>query len=136
MPHGQNCILFVDDEEMLARSGQAILEKLGYEVVNRTSSLEALEVFRAMPERFDLVITDQTMPHMTGETLAREIRRIRPDTRIILCTGFSHTINAEKTQDLGIDAFCMKPLIPKDLAVTIQQVLEQPPELVPSTECR
>ena len=78
-----------------------------------------------MPQRFDLVITDQTMPHMTGEHLTRALRRIRPDIPIILCTGFSHVINAEKARTMGIDAFCIKPLVVRDLAVTIQQVLEQ-----------
>ena len=110
---------------MLADLGQTALEQLGYEVVASTSSREALEAFRAMPQRFDAVVTDQTMPHMTGEQLARELRRIRPDIPIILCTGFSHTMNPEKAQAVGIDAFCMKPVVVRDLAVTIQQVLEQ-----------
>ncbi len=120
---GKGCVLFVDDEDMLARLGQSMLERLGYEVVARTSSVEALAAFQAMPQQFDLVITDQTMPHMTGEHLAVALRRIRPDIPIILCTGFSHIIDAEKAQAAGIDAFCMKPLVTRDLAVTIQQVL-------------
>jgi PAS domain S-box-containing protein len=136
MPHGTGCILFVDDEVMLVNVGQATLERLGYEVVARTSSIEALEAFRAMPQRFDVVVTDQTMPNMTGEHLTRELRRIRPDIPIILCTGFSHTINAEKAQALGIDAFCKKPLVPRDLAVTIQQVLAQRTEQAPRTGAR
>ena len=125
IPHGRSCILFVDDEVMLARLGQEMLELLGYDVVSRTSSIEALEVFRAMPQRFDVVVTDQTMPNMTGEHLARALRRIRPDIPIILCTGCSHTMTSEKAQAVGIDAFCMKPVVTRDLAVTIQQVLEQ-----------
>jgi PAS domain S-box-containing protein len=123
IPHGQGRILFVDDEVMLTGLVQTTLERLGYDVISRTSSIEALEAFRAMPHRFDLVITDQTMPNMTGEHLARELRRIRPDVPIILCTGFSHVTNAEKSQMMGIDAFCMKPFVSRDLAVTIQQVL-------------
>ena len=122
---GAGCILFVDDEVMLARLGQEMLEQLGYDVVSRTSSIEALEAFRAMPQRFDVVVTDQTMPNMTGEQLAGALRRIRPDIPIILCTGFSHVINAEKARALGIEAFCMKPIGVRDLAVTIQQVLDQ-----------
>ncbi|MEE8292134.1 MAG: ATP-binding protein, partial [Candidatus Tectomicrobia bacterium] len=128
---GTGCILFVDDERMLAHLGQATLEQFGYTVVSHTSSIEALEAFRAMPQRFDLVITDQTMPQMTGEQLVRELRRIRPDIPIILCTGFSHIMNAEKAQAMGIDAFCMKPLVTRDLAVTVQQVLDQRAEPAP-----
>ncbi len=105
--------------------GQAMLERLGYEVVTSTNSLEALEAFRAMPQRFDLVITDQTMPQMTGGQLAQALRRIRPDIPIILCTGFSYTMNADKAQAQGIDAFLMKPFRARDLAVTVQQVLAQ-----------
>jgi CheY-like chemotaxis protein len=102
-----------------------MLGSLGYDVVSTTSSLQAVESFQAEPHRFDLVITDQTMPHMTGERLAHELHRIRPDIPIILCTGYSPLINAERAQALGIDAFCMKPLVTRDLAVTIQQVLAQ-----------
>jgi len=116
-------VLFVDDEPSLASLGQAILERLGYEVVVCTSSTKALEVFGAAPQRFDLVITDQTMPHMTGERLAQALRRLRPDIPIILCTGFSHVMHAERAQELGIDAFLMKPLAMQELAQTIQQVM-------------
>jgi PAS domain S-box-containing protein len=123
VPHGQGCILFVDDEPVLAQWGRTLLERLGYKVVARTSSVEALEAFRAMPQRFDLVITDQTMPNITGDALARELRRLRPEVPIILCTGFSHLVDADKARALGIDAMCMKPLAARDLAVTIQQVL-------------
>jgi PAS domain S-box-containing protein len=136
IPHGKGCILFVDDEGALARLGQEMLEQLGYDVVARISSIEALEAFRAMPQRFDVVITDQTMPHMTGEALTRELRRIRPDIPIILCTGFSHVMNTEKAHALGIDAFCMKPLSTQDLGLTIQQVLAQRSEQIPQTGAR
>ena len=122
---GAGRILFVDDEVALAHWGQAILYGLGYEVVSATRSLEALEVFRREPQYFDLVITDQTMPDMTGEQLAIEIRQIRPDIPIVICTGFSYVINAEKARAIGIDAFCMKPLRVRELAVTIQQVLKK-----------
>jgi len=116
-------VLLVDDEATLVHLGEAILRRLGYEVVICTSSTEALDVFRAAPQRFDLVITDQTMPHMTGERLAQALRRLRPDIPIILCTGFSHVMHAERAQELGIDAFLMKPLAMQDLAQTIQQVM-------------
>jgi signal transduction histidine kinase/CheY-like chemotaxis protein len=125
LPQGQGCILLVDDEAMLVRMGHRLLERLGYEVVSSTSSLEALEVFRAMPQHFDLVLTDQTMPHMTGERLAQELRHIRPDIPIILCTGFSHVMNADRAQALGIEAFLLKPLVARDLGQVVQQVLER-----------
>jgi CheY-like chemotaxis protein len=124
IPGGSEHVLFVDDEVALTRLGREILEHLGYTVTVRTSSIEALEVFRAAPQRFDLVITDQTMPNMTGETLARELRRLRPDIPLILCTGFSHTMSAEKAQALQLNTFLMKPLATRDLAVAIRQVLD------------
>ncbi len=123
LPTGAERVLFVDDEESLVGLGQEILMLLGYDVVVCTSSVEALDVFRMAPQRFDLVITDQTMPHMTGEELALELRRLRSDIPIILCTGFSHIIHAERAQELGIDAFLMKPLAMQELARVIQQVL-------------
>lgn len=124
IPHGVGRLLLVDDEAPLVRMGQALLERYGYEVVACTRSEKALSTFQADPHRFDLVITDQTMPHMTGERLAQELRRVRPDIPIILCTGFSHVMQAEKAQTLGIDAFLMKPLVARDWMTTIRQVLE------------
>jgi PAS domain S-box-containing protein len=124
-PYGQGSILFVDDEETLSALGQHMLEYLGYDVVVSRCSREALEIFRLSPYRFDLVITDQTMPHMTGEVLARELRDIRPDIPIILCTGFSHTMDAEKAAAQGIDAFLIKPLLARDLGLVIQHVLSR-----------
>jgi len=123
LPLGQECILFVDDEAALAAMGQAMLERLGYEVVACSSSLEALETFRAAPRRFDLVITDQTMPYLTGEALVRTLRDIRPDVPIILCTGFSHSLDAQKAQALGINAFLMKPWQGDDLARAVREAL-------------
>ncbi len=125
LPQGKERILFIDDEEPLARLGQAMLERLGYDVVICTSSAEALDTFRATPQGFDLVITDHTMPTMTGEVLAREVRGIRPDIPIILCTGFSGTMTAERARTLGIDAFVLKPMMIHDLSGVIRQVLGQ-----------
>jgi len=125
LPQGKERILFIDDEEPLARLGQAMLERLGYDVVVCTSSAEALDTFRATPQGFDLVITDHTMPTMTGEVLAREVRGIRPDIPIILCTGFSGTMTAERARALGIDAFVLKPMMIHDLSGVIRQVLGQ-----------
>lgn len=116
-------ILFVDDEVPLTELGRIMLVRLGYDVVVRTSGREALEAFRALPYRFDLVITDQTMPQMTGEELAKQMRRLRPDMPIILCSGFSHLVDEAKARAAGIDAFCMKPLVMRDLAQTIRRVL-------------
>jgi CheY-like chemotaxis protein len=121
--HGSEHLLFVDDEADTALAMQELLAHLGYETVVCTTSIEALSIFRAAPQRFDLVITDQTMPKMTGKTLAQELRRIRPDVPIILCTGFSHIIDAAEAEALGIDAFLMKPLAIGDLSHTIQDVL-------------
>ena len=100
-----------------------MLVPLGYDVTVCTSSLEALAAFRATPLGFDLVITDQTMPAMTGETLVRELRRIRPDIPLILCTGYSPLIDAERAAVLGIEAFLLKPVESATLAHTIRQVL-------------
>lgn len=123
--NGNGSILFVDDEEAIALLGQGMLEHLGYEVTVFTSSVEALEIFRQAPHRFDLVITDQTMPLLTGGVLARELRRIRPDIPIVMCTGFSHAIDAEQAIAQGIDAFVMKPLMGHDLFQVVQRILSQ-----------
>ena len=124
-PTGDERILLVEDEEMLLRLEQARLERLGYNVVGYTNSLAALEAFRTAPEGFDLIVTNQTMPHMTGDVLAREVRGLRPDIPIVLCTGFSHAIDAERARVLGIDALCMKPVEMHDLSVVIRRVLAQ-----------
>jgi len=119
-------ILFIDDEEPIARLGEKWLTRLGYFPVVQTNSLEALTLYEEDPIRFDLVITDQTMPNMSGEHLARNLLKIRPNLPIILCTGFSHTISPEKTKTLGIRDFLMKPLTFQDLAHTIRNVLDSP----------
>jgi len=93
-------------------------------VTATTSSLQALEVFRNDPNAFDLVITDQTMPNMTGELLARELLEIRPDIHIILCTGFSERIDEKKAKEMGIRKFVMKPIIMSEIAGTIREILE------------
>jgi CheY-like chemotaxis protein len=125
IPQGHGSILFVDDEPTLAHMTAEMLSCLGYEATVHTSSVEALKVFQAAPWQYDVVITDQTMPVMTGEHLARELRRIRPDIPIILCSGFSHTMTASKAQTLSIDAFLLKPLGFRELGLALQQVLER-----------
>ncbi len=122
---GSERILFVDDEELLAEWGRATLERLGYEVVAIGDSKEAFEVFYSDPSRFDLVITDQAMPRMSGLSLAAELMRIRTDIPIILCTGYSDSVSAEKAEEEGIDAFLMKPLARQELAEVVRRVLDK-----------
>lgn len=122
-PTGTERILFIDDEKILSHMGKAMLERLGYHVTIRNSSLDALETFQNQPGNFDVVITDQTMPGMTGANLARRMLQIRPDIPIILCTGFSSNISEEKAKSMGIKEFAFKPLAKKDMALLIRKVL-------------
>ncbi len=122
--HGREHILFVDDEQLLVELGTVMLNRLGYEVTARTSSLEALSTFQSYPERFDAVITDQTMPNMTGMDLARRILKIRPEIPIILCTGFSNLVNEKQAKECGIKGFAMKPLTKKEVAAILRTVLD------------
>jgi signal transduction histidine kinase len=127
IPHGLGRLLFIDDEPALVRLGYSVLTQLGYDVAAYTCSAEALAAFQAAPHQFDLVITDYTMPQMTGDVLTRALRRLRPDIPIILETGFGHTIDTEQITALGIDAFLLKPWTVRELARTIAQVLAQRP---------
>jgi PAS domain S-box-containing protein len=124
LPHGTERILFVDDEESIVIIARQMLNRLGYSVTTSTDSLEALRVFREQPERFDLVITDMTMPDMTGERLSRELMGIRPDIPIVLCTGFSELITEQKARELGIREFVMKPLTTKEMAIVVRRALD------------
>ena len=123
LPMGNERILLVDDEEGMVDALRKMLSRLGYQVVEKTSSIEALEVFGAAPDRFDLVITDQTMPNKTGMELAKIILSIRSNIPIILCTGFSESVNEESAKAMGISAFVMKPIVMRDIAHTIREVL-------------
>ena len=123
LPTGKGCVLFVDDEKPLVNFGKEILEHLGYEAFVRTSSVEALEAFDAQPDRFDLVITDMTMPNMTGLELAKEIIRTRPGLPVILCTGFSETATADAAKAAGVKEFIQKPIGVRKRAETIQRVI-------------
>ncbi len=124
IPAGTERILFVDDEEMLIRMGQTMLERLGYTVTVKKSSFEALTTFINQPEAFDLVITDQTMPGMTGFDLARRMLQIQPRLPIILCTGYSNQVSEEKAKASGIKGFILKPLVRNDFAALIRKVLD------------
>jgi PAS domain S-box-containing protein len=121
---GDERILVVDDEEVLVNMTREVLERLGYQVTTATSSQAALDLLRSRPQAFDLILTDQTMPGMTGEQLAKALIAVSPDIRIILCTGFSSKIDAGKARALGIKAFIMKPIDPKELSRTIRLVLD------------
>jgi len=126
LPGGTERILFVDDEPSIVEMVRQLLESLGYDVICKNSSTEALELFRDRPQDFDLVITDMTMPHMNGDRLAAELINIRKDIRIILCTGYSRTMSEEMALKLGIKAFVMKPMEYSSLANTIRKVLDAP----------
>jgi len=121
---GNERILLIDDEEILAEMGKTMLERLGYFVTVRRNSLEALDTFQNQPDQFDLIITDQTMPGMTGIDMARRMLQIRPGMPIILCTGYSSLISEDKARSLGIMGFAMKPLAKKDIAQLIRGVLD------------
>ena len=125
LPGGSENILFVDDEASIAEMNKQILEHLGYSVTTRTDSMEALDLFRKMPAFFDLLITDMTMPTMTGDQLATEIMAIRQDLPVILCTGYSRKISEETAFEIGIRALAYKPIIKADLAKTVRQVLDE-----------
>ena len=124
IPKGTERILFIDDEEPLIKLGKELLESLGYEVSTRVSSVDALELFKAHPDAFDLVITDMTMPNMTGDELAKNLLAIRSDIPVILCTGFSAEITEEKAKGMGIRGFVSKPILKKDIAEIIREVLD------------
>jgi PAS domain S-box-containing protein len=121
-------ILLVDDEPAIANMQKQILERLGYAVEISTDSNEALERFTAAPSKFDLLLTDMTMPQMTGDTLAHRIREIDPDLPVILCTGFSEKVDSVRSKDLNINCFLMKPIQRNKLAAAIKDALAQSPQ--------
>lgn len=123
-PGGNERILVVDDEAQIVYMLAQMLGQIGYHVTSRTSSIEALEAFTAQPDKFDLIITDQTMPNLTGEQLAAELKCIRKDIPIIVCTGFSEKITAQNASEKGFHALLMKPVGMREMAKTIRQVLD------------
>jgi PAS domain S-box-containing protein len=123
IPTGRERILLVDDEPPMVEAIKPMFERLGYEVKAMTNSLDALEVYRSDPDRFDLVVTDMTMPNMTGAELSLELMKIRKDIPIILCTGFSELIDEETAKEMGISAFVMKPIVMRQMAKTVREVL-------------
>ena len=122
LPTGTERILLIDDEQSIVEMETAVFEELGYDVTPVTDSLRALEIFRSRPGEFDLIITDYTMPNLTGIDLSKEIRRIEPDIPIILCTGFSEKVTEKGAMDLGVE-LAMKPFSMKQIAELVRKVL-------------
>jgi PAS domain S-box-containing protein len=122
-PRGSEKILFVDDEGPLVELGKAVLEKLGYTVIALTDSTEALNLFSSDPSQFNLIITDQTMPKLTGLGLARKLLKIRKGIPIILCTGYSDSVSPAKAKRAGIREFLMKPFTNEELAEVLRRLL-------------
>ena len=121
---GKERILFVDDEDMLVELNEQRLTRLGYDVVVTTSSMDALDICRKDPDGFDLVITDYTMPNITGMDLATELLKVKPAIPIILCTGDSQPVSPERAQEAGIRAILIKPIGGQELAQAIRSVLD------------
>lgn len=121
---GDEHILLIDDEDQIARMLEQMLASLGYRVQAVIDPLEALELFETDPQAFDLVITDMTMPKITGDLLARELLKIRPGIPVILCTGFSKLIDEDRAVEIGIRKLIMKPVIKSEIAAAIREVLK------------
>lgn len=121
---GKEHILFVDDDKEITTMANQMLTRLGYIVTTITDSVKAYDIFEKQPEKYDLVITDQVMPNLLGSQLATKIRQIKPGIKIIIITGYSDSINAEKIKELGFNGFIIKPLILRDLCITIRNVIE------------
>ena len=125
LPMGNEKILFIDDEPSIVNIARQRLERLGYEVDAKMSPIEALELLRSKPDHFDLVITDLTMPKMTGDVLVKEILNIRPDIPVILCTGFSEKIDEKKAKAIGAADYIEKPVDQYDFAFKVRKVLDK-----------
>ncbi|MFH2091215.1 MAG: cache domain-containing protein [Pseudomonadota bacterium] len=122
---GTESVLLVDDEERIITMEKQVLERLGYLVTSCTSSIEALEIFRSDPDKFDIVISDMAMPKMPGDRLAAELIKIRPDIPILICTGFSESMSEEKIKSLGVKGLLLKPIVIKNLTQKIRQLLDE-----------
>jgi PAS domain S-box-containing protein len=125
LPRGHERVLVVDDEQIIVQMSQRMLEGLGYQVTAMTSSVAALQYFQAQPQAVDLVITDMTMPHITGAQLAQKLLAIKQDLPIILCTGFSELINEKKAKAIGIREYIMKPIVIHELAMVVRKALDE-----------
>ena len=125
IPTGTESILFVDDDKTIVNMSKIMLEKLGYHVNSKTSSIDALVDFKRQPEKYDVVITDLTMPQMTGLELADEILSVRPDTPIILCTGYSSLLTSTDRSNRGIQAILTKPILSRTMSGAIRSAMER-----------
>ncbi len=125
VPFGNETILFVDDEEAITHMTGQILVRLGYKVETETSPAAALELFQSKSDYFDLIITDMTMPEMTGVKLSERLKGISPDIPVIICTGHSSLIDEENAKEMGIDGYVMKPIVKSDIAIAIRHVLDK-----------
>ena len=117
-------VLLVDDESQLVTIGEQMLTRLGYRVTVSADSVKALELFRVQPEAFAVVVTDMSMPKMSGVELARAILSIRPDMPIVLCTGYSAGIDRETVLSMGIRDLIMKPITMQALALSVRQAID------------
>ncbi|MCF8044894.1 MAG: response regulator, partial [Desulfarculaceae bacterium] len=124
LPRGNEEILLADDEPSIIDVHKRSLERLGYKITAMTDSTKALEEFSAFPERYDLVLTDMAMPNMAGDELARKVKQIRPETPVILCTGFSEKVNKDRIGDVRIDGFLMKPIDLARMAAKVRELLD------------
>ena len=129
-PKGAETILLVDDDKQVVEMVSQMLADLGYRVIPVFGAAEALKFFSDVPDTVDLVITDQTMPGMTGEYLIGRLREIRPDLPTIICTGYSETMDAQRALEKGIDAFLMKPVDMMEMALTIRRILDADQSIV------
>jgi DNA-binding NtrC family response regulator len=125
IPRGNETILFVDDEISIIKMVQRMFERLGYKVETATTPEEALDRFSLNPDHFDLVITDMTMPQMTGVKLSEKLKDIREDIPIIVCTGHSNLVDEEKAKEMGLAAYVMKPIDMQKTAQTIRKILDK-----------
>ena len=122
---GAERVLFVDDEPSIVRLGEIALSMMGYQVTAFHGPNEALDAFRARPDAHDVIVSDQTMPRMTGLEFAREVRAIRPDIVFVLCSGFSEAVTDASIREAGIDAYVRKPVKPRDLAAQMRRALDE-----------
>jgi CheY-like chemotaxis protein len=122
---GDETVIFVDDEEEVVKMWSRMLEYLGYNVLQACNGEQVLRLLEEQPGRIDLVITDQTMPRMTGMELAEKIHALRPDLPIILCSGYSDAVAGKSPGRVGIRKFLAKPFEMRDLAVTIRQIFSE-----------
>ena len=125
LPKGRETILYVDDERALLNFGQQTLSRLGYHVTTRDNALEALELFKAQHERIHMVITDLSMPYLSGDAFIAALKKIRPEMPTILCSGLDNRVSREKLEQLGVDAVINKPVLKADLAQTVRRVFDQ-----------